>query len=120
MTAPATGAAPFSASTENRRRAMGDGPSLLLLFLGTWRREELPYFGPLQKVPEKLLAKHFCYSRVAGQPRVYVQDRIRTEAAVVAGGLQGEPNHFYLFCPPGNGKGGVEALVYGFPRASPD
>src|SRR4051794_2662139 len=111
MTAPATGAAPFSASTENRRRAMGDGPSLLLLFLGTWRREELPYFGPLQKVPEKLLARHFCYSRVPGEPRVYVRDRIRSEASAVSALLKDERTHVYICGLKGMESGVDEAFA---------
>jgi len=48
--------------------ARPDAAGRLLLFFGARRPEELPYFGPLQKVPEKLLGKYFCYSRVPGQP----------------------------------------------------
>ena len=57
------------AFTERRRRAMPDAPGRLLLFFGARRPEELPYFGPLQKVPDRLLGKYLCYSRVPGQPR---------------------------------------------------
>ena len=85
MICTGTGSAPFRAFTERRRRAMPDAPGRLTLFFGARRPEELPYFGPLQKVPEKLLGKHFCYSRVPDEPRVYVQDRMRTEAAAIAG-----------------------------------
>jgi benzoyl-CoA 2,3-dioxygenase component A len=96
MICTGTGSAPFRAFTERRRRAMPEAPGRLLLFFGARRPEELPYFGPLQKVPDRLLGKHFCYSRVPGEPRVYVQDRIRTEAPVVAG-LLGDPHtHVYI------------------------
>jgi benzoyl-CoA 2,3-dioxygenase component A len=106
MICTGTGSAPFRGFTERRRRAMPDAAGRLLLFFGARRPEELPYFGPLQKVPEKLLGKYFCYSRVAGQPRVYVQDRIRSEAAQVAKLLGDEKTHVYI-C----GLKGMEAGV---------
>ncbi len=111
MICTGTGSAPFRAFTERRRRAMSDAPGRLLLFFGARRPEELPYFGPLQKVPEKLLAKHFCYSRVPGQPRVYVQDRIRTEASVVAGLLNDAHTHVYICGLKGMESGVDEAFA---------
>ena len=96
MICTGTGSAPFRGFTERRRRATPDAPGKLTLFFGARRPEELPYFGPLQKVPETLLQKHFCYSRVEGQPRIYVQDRIRTESAAL-GSLLPEPStHVYI------------------------
>jgi benzoyl-CoA 2,3-dioxygenase component A len=111
MICTGTGSAPFRAFTERRRRAMPEAPGRLLLFFGARRPEELPYFGPLQKVPEKLLAKHFCYSRVPGQPRVYVQDRIRTEASVVAGLLNDAHTHVYICGLKGMESGVDEAFA---------
>jgi benzoyl-CoA 2,3-epoxidase subunit A len=58
-------------------------------------------------VPEKLLGKYFCYSRVPGEPRVYVQDRIRTEASAVAGLLNNEHTHVYI-CGLKGMEGGVD------------
>ena len=111
MICTGTGSAPFRAFTERRRRAMPDATGRLLLFFGARRPEELPYFGPLQKVPEKLLGKHFCYSRVEGQPRVYVQDRIRTEAATLSR-LLGEPaTHVYICGLKGMESGVDEAFA---------
>ena len=69
MICTGTGSAPFRAFTERRRRAMPDAAGRLMLFFGARRPEELPYFGPLQKVPDTLLGKHFCYSRVPGSRR---------------------------------------------------
>jgi benzoyl-CoA 2,3-dioxygenase component A len=111
MICTGTGSAPFRAFTERRRRAMSDAPGRLLLFFGARRPEELPYFGPLQKVPEKLLTKHFCYSRVPGQPRVYVQDRIRTEASVVAALLNDAHTHVYICGLKGMESGVDEAFA---------
>jgi len=111
MICTGTGSAPFRAFTERRRRDMPDAPGRLLLFFGARRPEELPYFGPLQKVPERLLGKHFCYSRVPGQPRTYVQDRIRSEAATVAALLNDPNTHVYVCGLKGMESGVNEAFA---------
>ncbi len=111
MICTGTGSAPFRGFTERRRRAMPDAPGRLLLFFGARRPEELPYFGPLQKVPEKLLGKYFCYSRVPGEPRVYVQDRIRAEAAKVATLLGDSRTHVYICGLKGMETGVDEAFA---------
>jgi len=111
MICTGTGSAPFRAFTERRRRDMPDAPGRLLLFFGARRPEELPYFGPLQKVPDKLLGKHFCYSRVPGQPRTYVQDRIRSEASTVAALLQDPNTHIYVCGLKGMESGVNEAFA---------
>jgi benzoyl-CoA 2,3-dioxygenase component A len=90
---------------------MPDAPGRLMLFFGARRPEELPYFGPLQKVPDKLLGKHFCYSRVEGQPRVYVQDRIRSEAAAMAALLAASNTHVYICGLKGMESGVDEAFA---------
>jgi benzoyl-CoA 2,3-dioxygenase component A len=106
MICTGTGSAPFRGFTERRRRATPDAEGQLLLFFGARRPEELPYFGPLQKVSEKLLSQYLCFSRVQGQPRVYVQDRIRTEADRLARPLR-EPNTLVYLC----GLKGMESGV---------
>jgi benzoyl-CoA 2,3-epoxidase subunit A len=58
-----------------------------------------------------LLGKHFCYSRVPGEPRVYVQDRIRTEAPVVARLLGDEHTHVYICGLKGMESGVDEAFA---------
>ncbi len=58
MICTGTGSAPFRGFTERRRRTMPDAPGRMVLFFGARRPEELPYFGPLQKVPDRLLAKY--------------------------------------------------------------
>jgi benzoyl-CoA 2,3-dioxygenase component A len=111
MICTGTGSAPFRAFTERRRRTMPDAPGKLTLFFGARRPEELPYFGPLQKVPEKLVSKHFCYSRVPDQPRVYVQDRLRNERTRIAG-LLGDPHtHVYICGLKGMESGVDEAFA---------
>lgn len=107
MICTGTGSAPFRGFTERRRRAMPDAEGKLLLFFGARRPEELPYFGPLQKVPDKLLGKYFCYSRVPNEPRVYVQDRIRDEARQIAQLLGDSKTHVYI-CGLKGMEGGVD------------
>ncbi len=111
MICTGTGSAPMRAFTERRRRAMPDAPGRLLLFFGARRPEELPYFGPLQKVPDRLLGKHLCYSRMPGQPRVYVQDRIRSEAAQLAALLGSANTHVYICGLKGMESGVDEAFA---------
>ncbi len=111
MICTGTGSAPFRAFTERRRRAMREAPGHLVLFFGARRPEELPYFGPLQKVPEKLLTRHFCYSRVPDQPRTYVQDRIRSEGSSVASLLNDAHTHVYICGLKGMESGVDEAFA---------
>ena len=75
---------------------MPDAPGKLMLFFGARSPQELPYFGPLQRVPEKLLTQHLCYSRVPNEPRVYVQDRIRSEMTSVGELLRDSGTHVYI------------------------
>jgi benzoyl-CoA 2,3-dioxygenase component A len=111
MICTGTGSAPFRAFTERRRRAMPQAPGRLLLFFGARRPEELPYFGPLQKVPTRLLNQFLCYSRVAGAAKTYVQDRIRLERELVAN-LLGEPaTHVYICGLKGMESGVDEAFA---------
>ena len=58
-------------------------PGDLVLFFGARTPEELPYFGPLKKVPVSLLKQHLVYSRLPDSPKEYVQDRMRTESKTV-------------------------------------
>ena len=51
-----------------------------MLFFGARAAEELPYFGPLQKLPKDFIDINFAFSRVPGQPKRYVQDLIRAAA----------------------------------------
>lgn len=120
MICTGTGSAPFRGFTERRRRAMPDAAGRLFLFFGARRPEELPYFGPLQKVPSKLLEKYFCYSRVPNEPRVYVQDRIRSEMAQIATLLRDEKTHVYICGLKGMESGVDEAFADACRAASID
>jgi len=95
MICTGTGSAPFRAFTMHQQR-IGEGfENPMLLFFGARTPEALPYHGPLNKLPDSLLQKHFAYSRVEGQPKQYVQDDIRLQKAVLAPLLN--DNHLYIY-----------------------
>ena len=93
MICTGTGSAPFRAFTERRRRAVPGAPGKFIMFFGARTPQELPYFGPLQKVPNSLLEKHLVFSRIPGADKEYVQDRIRTEHETVAALLASPATH---------------------------
>lgn len=107
MICTGTGSAPMRAMTERRRRRMGlkEGGELLLFF-GARARGELPYFGPLTKLPGDFIDTNLAFSRVPGEPKHYVQDLIRSRHEKVAQLLADENCYIYL-C----GLKGMEAGV---------
>jgi benzoyl-CoA 2,3-dioxygenase component A len=96
MICTGTGSAPFRAFTERRRRAMPGAPGELVLFFGARRPEELPYFGPLRRVPASLLTQHLVYSRLPDKPKEYVQDRMRKCADDMARLLEDDNTHVFI------------------------
>jgi benzoyl-CoA 2,3-dioxygenase component A len=110
MICTGTGSAPFRAFTERRRRAMQNAPGKAVMFFGARTPEELPYFGPLQKVPSSLLEKHLVFSRVTGADKEYVQDRMRKEASRVAVLLKDPNTHIYI-CGLKDMEAGVEEAL---------
>lgn len=97
MICTGTGAAPFRAMTERvrRRRTRGLAGSLHLFF-GSRRADELPYFGPLMKLPRSLIDVELAFSREPSSAKQYVQDRILARAEDVAGLLRDENTHLYI------------------------
>ncbi|MCC6195209.1 MAG: benzoyl-CoA 2,3-epoxidase subunit BoxA, partial [Burkholderiales bacterium] len=85
MICTGTGSAPMRAMTERRRRriAQKEGGELMLFF-GARNASELPYFGPLMKLPRDFIDINLAFSRVPNEPKRYVQDLIRERAADVA------------------------------------
>ena len=58
MICTGTGAAPMRAFTMRRQRTVGEREGGLLMFFGARTPDTLPYFGPLQKLPESLSLIH--------------------------------------------------------------
>ena len=99
MICTGTGSAPMRAMTEWRRRLRKSGKfdgGKLLLFFGARTPQELPYFGPLQNLPKDFMDSNFAFSRVAGQPKRYVQDAMRERAADLAELLRDDNTHIYV------------------------
>lgn len=111
MICTGTGAAPMRAMTERRRRkwARGDGSGgRLMLFFGARTPGELPYFGPLTRLPRDFIDVEFAFSRDTARPKAYVQDRLRARAGDLAGLLADDNAYFYL-CGHKRMEEGVEA-----------
>ena len=105
MICTGTGSAPMRAMTEWRRRQRANGtgnwapghePGKLMLFFGARTQEELPYFGPLQKLPKDFIDTNFAFSRTPGQPKRYVQDAMRERAKDLLPLLADQNSHFYV------------------------
>lgn len=112
MVCTGTGSAPMRAMTEHRRRFAAAGKPVggrLMLFFGARNSQELPYFGPLQKLPPELMDTTFAFSRVPGQPRAYVQDRMRERARDLADLLRGD-TYVYICGLKGMEAGVLDAL----------
>ncbi len=112
MICTGTGAAPMRAMTEYRRRLLANSKAVdgkLMLFFGARSPEELPYFGPLRKLPASFIEQHLAFSRVDGAPRVYVQDKLREAYKAVTELLLGD-TYIYICGLKGMEAGVMEAL----------
>ena len=79
-----------------------------MLFFGSRSPEELPYFGPLAKLPKDFIDVNLAFSRVSGRPKQYVQDLIRDRGERVFEFLQDEDAYIYV-CGLKGMEQGVEA-----------
>jgi benzoyl-CoA 2,3-dioxygenase component A len=96
MICTGTGAAPFRGFIGRRLRTTHNGTGRLHLFFGARSPRELPYFGPLQKIPPRILHQELVYSRVPGHAHEYVQDRLRKRSAGIAKLLRRDTTHLYI------------------------
>ena len=113
MICTGTGSAPMRGMTEWRRRLKANGNyegGQLVLFFGARTQQELPYFGPLQKLPKDFIDIHFAYSRTPSQPKRYVQDAMRDASASLAELLKDPQTHFYVCGLKAMEEGVLQAL----------
>ncbi|WP_119153631.1 benzoyl-CoA 2,3-epoxidase subunit BoxA [Caldimonas tepidiphila] len=99
MICTGTGSAPMRAMTEWRRRLRKSGKfegGKLMLFFGARTKEELPYFGPLSKLPKDFIDVNLAFSRTPGATKRYVQDAMRERAADLAELLKNPDTYFYV------------------------
>ncbi len=111
MICTGTGSAPMRAMTERRRRrrAQKEGGQLMLFF-GARAANELPYFGPLLKLPKDFIDINFAFSRVPGEPKLYVQDLIRRRGEAVARLLRDDQCYIYICGLKGMEEGVADAF----------
>ena len=107
MICTGTGSAPMRAMTERRRRRITEREGgELMLFFGARSPDELPYFGPLMKLPKDFIDINLAFSRVPGKPKQYVQDLLRERSADVAR-LLCDDNCFVYVCGRKDMESGV-------------
>jgi benzoyl-CoA 2,3-dioxygenase component A len=112
MICTGTGSAPFRGMTMHRQREMPSVNDALSLVFGARSPRDLPYFGPLKKVPDAFLKKAFAFSRQDDTPKQYVQDKLREDADRVAALLK-DPNGYIYVC-------GLKAMEVGVEEALSD
>ena len=110
MICTGTGSAPMRAFTMRRQRTIGNRSGGMTMFFGARTPDSLPYFGPLNKVPDSLLKKHLVFSRIPGAPKEYVQDRMQVEEEAVAELLADPKTHIYI-CGLRGMEEGVEKVL---------
>jgi benzoyl-CoA 2,3-dioxygenase component A len=114
MICTGTGSAPMRAMTERRRRkwARGDRTSQgkMALYFGARTAGELPYFGPLMKLPKEFMDVQLAFSREKDQEKEYVQDRLRTCGDRLAK-LLADDNTFIYICGHKRMEDGVNAAL---------
>ena len=93
-----------------RQRETPSAKNSLSLYFGARKPEDLPYFGPLNKIPDNFLKKVFAFSRLDSQPKQYVQDMIREEKDAVAKLLL-EPDTYIYICGLKEMEHGVEEAL---------
>ena len=99
MICTGTGSAPMRAMTEWRRRLRASAKfegGKLMLFFGARTQAELPYFGPLMKLPKDFIDVNLAFSRTPGAAKTYVQHMMKERAADLAPLLQDANAYFYV------------------------
>ncbi|HYA71682.1 MAG TPA: benzoyl-CoA 2,3-epoxidase subunit BoxA [Roseiarcus sp.] len=112
MICTGTGSAPFRAFTMRRQRNGAEASASMTLVFGARTPDSLPYFGPLNKVPDTVLKKHLVFSRAEGRPKRYVQDTLREEQEAIAE-LLADSNAYVYVC-------GLRAMERGVEEALAD
>lgn len=110
MICTGTGSAPFRGFTMRRQRENPTLKGSLTLVFGARRQQELPYFGPLNKIPSSFMTSLFAFSRQQEGAKQYVQDRLRDEPGRVAEILHDPKGHIYICGLKAMEQGVEEAL----------
>lgn len=111
MICTGTGAAPFRAMTEYRRRHMPEAAGKLKLYFGARTPGELPYFGPLKKLSERMIDKQLVFSRLTDSPKEYVQDRMLSQSTELARLIKEDDTYVYICGLKGMEQGVEDAFA---------
>ena len=114
MICTGTGSAPMRAFTMRRQRTFGGNENAIIMFFGARRKDSLPYFGPLSKLPKDLMEQHLIFSREG--EKEYVQDRMRHEAERVSELLKDNRTHIYI-CGKKDMESGVTSALTDIAKA---
>ncbi len=93
-----------------RRRASLKEGGRLLLFFGARSPSELPYFGPLTKLPKEFIDVNLAFAREPGKAKQYVQDLIRERADAVVRLLNDDDAYIYICGVKGMERGVEDAF----------
>lgn len=96
MIAVGTGIAPFRSFIQYRQRHPRNAPGGMTLLYGGRAPEEMAYHDELAALPAAVADVRFAYSRVAGQPKTYVDDLLRRNAEAFATLLADPEGHLYI------------------------
>jgi benzoyl-CoA 2,3-epoxidase subunit A len=113
MICTGTGSAPMRGMTEWRRRMQASGKfegGKLMLFFGARTQQELPYFGPLQKLPKDFIDIHFAFSRTPGATQTLCARRDARRVRRTGRLLQDPQTHFYVCGLKSMEEGVLQAL----------
>ena len=117
MICTGTGSAPFRGFTMRRQRENSGLKDSLTLVFGARKPNDLPYFGPLKKVPDAFMKKIFAFSRLEDRPKQYVQDKLRDSRDLVAT-LLGNANAYIYVCGLKAMESGVEEALSDIARGA--
>ena len=110
MICTGTGSAPFRGFTMRRERTSPQAEGHLVLYFGARTPEELPYFGPLKRIPKSIMTQRLVFSRIKDQPKQYVQDQMRKDSEWLSKYIASDRTHIYV-CGLKGMEEGVEAAL---------
>jgi len=111
MICTGTGSAPFRGFTMRRQRTAPQAEGHLVLYFGARLPEQLPYFGPLKRVPKSMMTQRLVFSRIKDKPKRYVQDQMRQDADWLSAYLASDRTHIYVCGLKGMEEGVEESLA---------
>ncbi len=117
MVCTGTGSAPFRGFTMRRQRENPGLKDAMTLVFGARKPEELPYFGPLNKIPDSFMKTLFAFSRMDDAPKQYVQDQLVNEQDHIAKLLH-DPDAYIYICGLKAMEQGVDEALTGIAQSA--